>query len=223
MEAISFAEYLWQQEYPRLDEMVDLHEQFLKLQLPYEQQTTAETAMNEDVHFEQTEAQSKLVKQIYEKYNEMITNQILRYIDIDRLKAVYKEEQNSGISLEKLLVKVQETVLAECKNPISSEPRTAPRDLSLNKVNSLRTPNMHDKISELPELVQVKSHEPGRDPPSIHQDDDSSKSNEEVLEFMKSLVQTQSFAQLVEHFRYSPTNKESTPDKVDLNEDTKLP
>ena len=104
-EAISFDEYLWQQEYPRLDEMVELHEQFLKLQMPYEQQTTAATALNEDVHFEQSEAQSKLVKQIYEKYNEMITNQILRYIDIDRLKAVYEAEKDSGISLEKLFVK----------------------------------------------------------------------------------------------------------------------
>ena len=210
MEAISFDEYLWQQEYPRLDEMVYLHEQFLRLQLPYEQQSTAETAVNEDIHFEQTEAQSELVKQIYDRYNEMITNQILRYIDIDRLKTVYKEEQNSGISLEKLLVKVQDTVLAECKNPISSEPRTAPRDLSLNKVNSLRTPNMHDKMSDLPTLVQAKSQEPGRDAQTIHQDNDSSKSSEEVLPFMRSLVQTQSFAQLVDHFRQNPTNRDVT-------------
>lgn len=89
-------------------------------------------------------------------------------------------------------------MIAECQNPMSSERN----GLSLNKVRSLRTPHMHEKIPELPVLAPSNSYDPERE--NRHEDeDDSTRSNEEVLEFMKSLVQTQSFAQFVEHFSSS--------------------
>lgn len=76
----------------------ELHKSFLAHQNPTDVRMTTENDAGEDIHYEQTEAQEKLVNQIYNHYNEMITTQILRYINVDKLKQIYDANDRENIT-----------------------------------------------------------------------------------------------------------------------------
>jgi hypothetical protein len=66
---------------------------------------------NDDVHFELSDQQHVVVQKIHFLYNEMIQTQILKFINIERIKHLYSQVRDE--SVETIFERIQKEVLNE--------------------------------------------------------------------------------------------------------------